>query len=140
MDNHQGGKEQDDKAARYAFALFVQVERPRRLRVQAVDGYGDGQQAIDELDKGDDAAGAEGISTAPCHIMPQPIEDVVPECYPGGLARTVVPGVWPVSLFSFSHYESMKYKYMLLKDIMLNFHGIIVWALDSLRESRIIVS
>ena len=105
MDYHQGGKEEDDKAARYA--LFVQVERPRRLRVQAVDGYGDGQQAIDELDKGDDAAGAEGISTAPCHIMPQPIEDVVPECYPGGLARTVAPGVWPVSLFPLLRYASV---------------------------------
>ena len=62
--------------------------------------------------------------------MPQPRENVVPKCNPGGgsrLIRRVAPGVWPVSLFPFSHYESIKYKYMLLKDIMLNFHGIIVW-------------
>ena len=44
---------------------------------------------------------------APCHIMPQPIENVVPECYPGGLARTVVPGVWPVSLFSLLRHASI---------------------------------
>ena len=78
----------------YLLFLFASLSRQQELPAEAAE---------------------QPISPAPCRIMPQPIEDVVPECYPGGLARTVVPGVWPVSLFSLLRHASVLLSVVMLQ-------------------------